>query len=117
MQSPYITQVADNNNVRILVPDIVLTGNISFGSSTNTKDISQNIRGVWVKFTVTAANTSQTVNLPYTVGNTPIGYIVMLKSAACDIYSSTTDQSNWTSSKIVVEGTVAGVSVTLFVIF
>jgi hypothetical protein len=86
----------------------IINGGLSFGAGTN-KD---NIDGAWIAVTTPAgANTDFAVT--HNLGRIPVGYIVMTKSAACDIY---TGSVGGTTTQLTLRGTVNGVTVTLFVI-
>jgi hypothetical protein len=51
--------------------------------------------------------------LNHKLGRVPVGYIVMSKSAACDIYAGS---AAWTDTNITIRGTVGGVNGNLFVV-
>jgi hypothetical protein len=85
----------------------VVNNHISFGTPSS----RDNIDGAWVPFTIITANVDLILN--HHLGRIPVGYIVMSKTAACDIYTGATA---WTSSTITIRGTVGGVSGELFVV-
>lgn len=86
----------------------VINGGLSFGAGT-TKD---NIDGAWVTaVTPGAPNTDFVVT--HNLGRIPVGYIVMSKSAACDVYTGSVGA---TATQLTLRGTVAGVTVTLFIL-
>jgi hypothetical protein len=87
---------------------LVVNNNIGFGNSTSGAD---NISGVWVNFVVATANVDQA--LTHNLGRLPAGYIVMSKSAACDVYNGSAPA---TQTQLTLRGTVAGASVELFII-
>jgi len=82
----------------------VVNGHISFGDSTK----PGNIDGVWVPISTTGANQSVTHNL----GRVPVGYFIVKKDAAVDIFTGT---GVWTSSVMFLNSSVGGASVSLFV--
>ena len=82
--------------------------NISFGSGTE----SENINGVWANVvTPGVANTDFTVT--HNLGRVPVGYIVMKKDIATDIYDGSVAA---TVTQITLRATVATVTVRLFVL-
>lgn len=81
-------------------------GLINFGNGL-TRD---NIDGEWVSFvTPGAVNTNFTVT--HNLGRIPVGYIIMTKNAACDIYTGTVAG---TATQFTLKATVAGVTVNVF---
>jgi len=86
---------------------LVINGNIGFGDGTH----ADNINGSWVSVTFASANTDTTIT--HNLGRIPVGYIVMTKSQACDVYTGSVSA---TKSQITLRGTVAGTTVTLFII-
>jgi len=88
-----------------------VNGNVEFGNPTSG---SSNIRGNWVTVTTPGApNTDFTVT--HNLGRAAVGYIVMTKSAACDVYTSPTANPNPTT-QLILRATAAGVNLTVFVI-
>jgi hypothetical protein len=91
----------------------VVNNHISFGNP-NDPEIQggvDNVDGIWVSFTIATANTDLT--LTHNLGRVPVGYIVMSKTAACDIFTGTVAA---TTTQITIQGTVAGVSGWLFIV-
>lgn len=86
----------------------VINGRISFGDGTE----ADNIDGIWA-----AATTHVTPNTDFTVthnlGRIPVGYLVVKKAAACDIYDGTIAA---TTTQITLKGTVSAVAIKLFII-
>jgi hypothetical protein len=85
----------------------VINGNLGFGDGTNTDNIS----GVWKSVTITLADTDITVT--HNLGRIPVGYLVMSKTQACDIYDGSVAP---TTTQITLKGSVAGAIVKLFII-
>lgn len=90
---------------------ITVNGNIEFGNPTSGP---ANIRGNWVSVvTPGAANTDFTVT--HNLGRAVVGYIVMTKSAACDVYTSPTANANPTT-QFILRATATTVTLTIFFI-
>lgn len=86
----------------------VLNGNLGFGDGTN----RDNLDGVWASpVTPGAPNTDFTIT--HNLGRVPVGYFVMSKSGACDVYTGSVAA---TSTQLTLRGTVAGVTLKLFII-
>jgi len=86
------------------------TGSPNVGSSAASSTMGENIAGQFVTFTTpSTANTTFTV--PHNLGSTPVGHIVASKSAAVDVYGSTT---NWNANNITLKATVPNATVTMF---
>jgi len=86
----------------------ILNGLFSFGDGTN----RDNIAGNWVNVTTPVApNTDFAVN--HNLGQLPVGYLVMQKSAACDVYTGSVAA---TKTQITLRATVGGVALRLFVV-
>lgn len=84
-----------------------INGQVSFGDGTH----RGNIQGNWVSVTTPGvANTDFTVN--HVLGTIPVGYLVMSKAAAVDIYTGSVVA---TKTQITLRATVAGVAVQLFI--
>lgn len=91
----------------------VVNNHISFGNP-NLSALQggrDNIDGAWVSFTIAVANAD--LILTHNLNRVPVGYIVMSKTGACDIYTGSVAP---TSLTITIRGTVAGVSGELFVV-
>ena len=86
----------------------VLNGKISFGDSHG----SDNIDGVMITaaFTV-GANSDQTFT--HNLGRVPVGYIVLSKSAAGDVYTGSVSA---TATQITLRNTSTSVTDVLFII-
>ena len=87
----------------------IVNGLISFGDGLK----SDNIAGVWVAVTTPAANTDFTVT--HNLKHVCVGYLVMTKSAACDVYTSPTANVDSTHT-IILRATVNAVNLKMFLI-
>jgi len=85
----------------------VVNGKIGYGDGTN----SDNIDGVWKTVTFPTANTNLTIT--HNLGRIPVGYHVMTKSAATDIFNGTLPS---TSTQITLQSTQAGVTISFFIV-
>lgn len=103
-QSSYVL-AADNDLVNIFM---ALKGRLSFGDGV----ASENISGQFVTFT-TSATPNAEFSVPHTLGATPIGWIIVNKDKAGDLYKGTTV---WTNSSIALKCSVASVTYKLFLI-
>lgn len=84
----------------------LINNKIGFGDGVN-KD---NIDGIWVSVvTPGAPNTDFTVT--HNLGRKAVGYLVMTKSAACDVY---TGGVAGTLSQFTLRATAAGVTINVF---
>lgn len=86
------------------------TGSPNMGSSASSSTMGENIAGQFVTFT-TPATANTTFTVPHNLGSTPVGHIVASKSAAVDVYGSTT---NWNTNTITLKATVPNTTVTMF---
>jgi hypothetical protein len=86
-----------------------VNGLISFGNGTQ----SDNIAGVWKAVTTPAANTDFTVT--HNLQRACVGYLIMTKSAACDVYTSPTANAD-PNHTIILRATVNAVNLTMFLI-
>ena len=85
-----------------------INGRISFGNGTT----PDNIDGVWISVTTPGtANTDFTVT--HNLGRVPVGYIVMRKSAAVDVYTGSVAA---TTTQLTLRATVISVDVVIFVV-
>jgi hypothetical protein len=83
-------------------------GNIGFGDGT----LTDNLNGAWASpVTPGAVNTDFTVT--HNLGRIPVGYLVMSKSAACDVYTGSVGA---TKTQLTLRATVAGVTLKLFIV-
>jgi hypothetical protein len=88
-----------------------VNGNIEFGNPTSG---SANIRGTWVSVTSPGvANTDFTIT--HNLGRAAVGYMVMTKNAAGNIYTSPTANPNPTT-QLILRASVASLGLTIFVI-
>jgi hypothetical protein len=86
----------------------VINGSVSFGNGVS----SDNISGVWLNTTTPGTpNTNFTLN--HNLGRLPVGYLVMTKSAACDVFTGSVAA---TKTQITLQASVAGVNLSLFVL-
>jgi len=88
----------------------VINGQLSFGDGVN----GDNIDGKW--FTVVSpgvANTDFTIT--HNLQRDAVGYIIMAKDGACDVYTSPTVNTDPTH-KIILRATTTGVTLTLFIV-
>lgn len=88
-----------------------LQGRLRFGPNNSTMNHGENILGQFITYTTNGTpNTQDTV--AHSLGSTPVGYIVVSKNKAGDIYTgSASDVSN-----LYLKCSVASVTVTLFLI-
>ncbi len=94
---------------------LALSGRLRFGSNNTLNNHGENVMGQFVTYTTNGTpNTEDTV--PHTLNSIPIGYIVVGKSKAGDIYQLATTGTLWSGSNIYLKCTVASVVVTLFLI-
>lgn len=88
-----------------------LAGRVSLGDGSQ-GSWAGNLDAQYIEVTFPSApNTEQAVY--HSLGRTPVGYVVVRKSAACDIYDSST--GSWKDSVAYFKSTVASVTVTLLV--
>jgi len=84
-----------------------VNGQISFGDGTH----RENIDGNWVSVTTPGtANTDFTVN--HALGRVPVGYIVVDKAAAVDVYTGSVGA---TKTQLTLRATVINVAIQLFI--
>lgn len=89
----------------------IVNGNIDFGNPTSGPE---NIAGAWITVTTPGvANTDFTIT--HNLGRAAAGYLIMTKSAACDIYTSPTTNGSPTT-QLILRANATGVSLTIFVI-
>lgn len=92
-----------------------LQGRVRFGPNNTVTNKGENILGQFVTYTTNGTpNTEDTV--PHSLGSIPVGYIVVSKSKAGDIYQQATTGTIWSSSNLYLKCTVASVVVTLFLL-
>src|SRR6266403_1108071 len=86
----------------------ILNGNIGFGDGTNL----DNINGSWINVVApVGANTDFTVN--HNLGRLPVGYLVMQKDRACDVYTGSVGA---TLTQLTLRATVASAVLRLFIV-
>ena len=89
----------------------VINGNIEFGNATAGPG---NISGSWI--TVTTPGTANTdFTVIHNLGRAAAGYLIMTKSAACDVYTSPTVNGS-PLTQLILRATATGVTLTIFVI-
>lgn len=94
---------------------LALQGRIRFGPNLPNNNNGENIMGQFVTYTTNSTpNTQDTVS--HQLGSIPIGYIVISKSAACDVYQQSNTGTTWTKSNLYLKATASNVTVTLFLI-
>jgi|SRR5579859_241622 len=88
----------------------IVNGLLSFGDGTN----SDNVSGVWSNVaTPGAANTDFTIT--HNLQRAAVGYLVMAKDAACDVYTSPTVNADPLHT-IILRATATGVNLRLFIL-
>jgi hypothetical protein len=93
---------------------LCLQGRVRFGNSTNNLS-GENIMGEFVVYTTNATpNTEDKIS--HTLGSIPVGYLVISKDKACDVYQKSNTGTAWTTTNIYLKATVASASVTLFLL-
>jgi len=85
----------------------VINGNIGFGDGVH----ADNVNGVWASVNFPLANTDVTVT--HNLGRLPVGYIVMTKSQAGDVYTGSVVA---TKTQITLRCSTAGTTVSLFIV-
>lgn len=101
-------QLQQQNQFSSVVTDITnlvtaVDGNITF---------NDNMAGLFVNFSTTTANTSNTIN--HTLGSIPIGFITTNINVGGVIYTNTF--SNWTSTTVTLFCSVANATATIWLI-
>jgi hypothetical protein len=86
-------------------------GRIRFGDTTNASR-GENIAGEFRTFTSSATPNAE-FSLAHTLGATALGWIVINKNKAGDLYKGSTA---WTSSSVYLKCSVASVSFTIFLL-
>jgi hypothetical protein len=82
-------------------------GSIGFGDGTN----ADNISGAWANV-VTPGTTNTDFTIAHNLGRLPVGYLVMEKSAPCDVYTGSVVA---TKNNITLRASVANVTLRLFI--
>src|SRR5215469_9223478 len=85
-----------------------INGNISFGDGTSIN----NINGTWIN-TVTPNTPNTDFTLNHNLQRLPVGYLIMKKSAACDIYTGSVAP---TSTAVTLRATAGNVVIRLFIL-
>ena len=98
----------------------VLSGNVSFGSTTANTDPSRNM-DCWINVGTAPVGPNTEFAVTHNLRRIPIGYIVIAKSIAGDFYTSTggtawTAATNAALGNIYLKCTVASVGFTIIVI-
>lgn len=101
-------KAVDNDLINIFT---VLKGRIRFGDSID-GGRGENISGEFQTFTTNATPNAENL-IAHTLGAIPIGWLVINKDKAGDLYASTTA---WTSSSIAFKCSVASVTYTVFLL-
>jgi hypothetical protein len=85
----------------------VINGNIGFGDGTN----ADNISGAWATV-ITPGTPNTDFVITHNLGRVPVGYLIMIKNAAVDVYTGSTGA---TKTQITLRATVASVTIKLFI--
>lgn len=94
---------------------LALQGRIRFGSNASNNNMGENIMGQFITYTTNGTvNTQDTI--PHTLGSVPVGYLVISKSIAGDIYQQANTGTAWTAKNIYLKCTTASNTVTLFLL-
>src|SRR5258708_24601490 len=94
---------------------LALQGRLRFGPNNSTVNKGENILGQFITYTTNGTpNTEDTV--AHSLGSIPVGYIIVSKSKAGDIYQQARTGTAWSTINIYLKCTVASVVVTLFLI-
>lgn len=94
---------------------LCLSGRIRFGGNNTATNMGENILGQFLTYTTNGTpNTQDTI--AHQLNSIPIGYIIVSKSKAGDVYQGPTTGTAWTSSNIYLKCSVASVVVTLFLL-
>lgn len=86
----------------------VINGNISFGDGVS----PDNISGVWAAVVTPVAPNTDFV-ITHNLGRLPVGYLVMEKDAACDVYDGTIAADITT---ITLKATGIGTALRIFIL-
>lgn len=89
----------------------ILRGNVSYGNLTIT-DEGRNVDGWPVTGVVTPAVADTTFSVTHGLGRIPVGFHVMSKNKAVDVYESGVA---WTNTTISLKASVATATVKLFI--
>lgn len=88
-----------------------LQGRIRFGPNNSTMNKGENILGQFITYTTNGTPNTQDM-VVHNLGSTPVGYLVVNKNKAGDIYTGATADS----SNIYLKCSVASVTVVLFLL-
>lgn len=94
---------------------LCLSGRIRFGANNTVTNKGENILGQFVTYTTNVTPNTEDI-IPHQLGSVPIGYIVVSKDKAGDVYQKANTGTVWTASSIYLKCSVASVSVTLFLL-
>lgn len=94
---------------------LCLSGRVRFGGNNTTKGIGENIQGQFLTYTTNGTKDTEDT-IAHNLDSIPVGYIVVSKNKAGDIYQQATTGTAWTSSNIYLKCSVASVTVTLFLL-
>lgn len=89
----------------------IFRGNVSYGNLTST-DEGRNVDGWPVTGVVTPGVADTTFSVTHGLGRIPVGFHVMSKNKAVDVYESGTA---WTNTTISLKASVATATVKLFI--
>lgn len=101
---------AINSNVRGIIS--TLNGGISFGDGIS-PSAAGHIDGQWLRITFPATPDTQ-VAVPHGLKRTPVGFIIMRKDRAADIYEA--NSGGWGPTTLYLKSSVASATVTIVVL-
>lgn len=102
-----------DNDLKNIV--LALQGRIRFGPNNSTINKGENVLGQFITYTTNGTKDTEDT-IAHNLGSIPIGYIVVSKDKAGDIYQRASTGTAWSSSNIYLKCSVASVTVSLFLI-
>lgn len=94
---------------------LLSNGRIRFGSNSTATNKGENIQGQFITYTTNGTPDTEDI-IPHNLGSIPIGYLIVSKNKAGDIYQQASTGTTWNSSTISLKCSVASVTATLFLI-
>lgn len=88
----------------------ILRGNISYGNLTPV-DTARNVDG-YPATAITPGVANTEFSVAHGLNRVPVGFHVVTKNGACDVYQSTTA---WTNKLIYLKATVININIKLFI--